>query len=175
MELYHANKVALYINDIALRKMLICVNASPFLECGGILLGKKECNWEKYYITDLGIPTKFDTQGSMSFVRDKRSAQRLIKRTWKESHGFVNHIGEWHSHIFMSPYPSLQDKLDMKRAFLEGETLFDHFFTLIMSSDNQIYIGLVERGNIIDSNVVKVEKECINIVQDTIRKNAKRR
>jgi len=165
MELYRENGIALYIEEIALKRIIITTKQTPYLEAGGVLLGKKVKGWEKYIITNVGIPTNNDKQGPLSFIRNKQQAQELTDFAWHESNGEVNHIGEWHSHIFPSPMPSWVDRSDMKRSYDDGEFVFDHFFSLIVSSDLRIYIGIVEKGDIVDYRVVRVDKECIDIVR----------
>ena len=170
MELYRQNNIALYIENVILRKMLISARQNPLLESGGVVLGRKELDWEKYVITDIGIPTRYDTQSAFSFVRNRENAQRVVNHAWEQSNGEVNHIGEWHSHIFPSPFPSWQDRQDMKRAYYDHECLFEHFFTLIVSSDLKVYVGVVKKGVIIEYSIVKVGKECTDIVRDISRK-----
>ena len=165
MELFREDGIALYIKERALRRIITSTKQTPRLEAGGVLLGKKAKDWEKYIITDVGIPSKYDKQSPLSFVRDKQHAQELTNNAWLESSGEVNHIGEWHSHIFPSPMPSWVDRCDMKRSYDDGEFVFDHFFTLIVSSDLRVYVGIVEKGDIVDFRVVRVDKECIDIVR----------
>ena len=163
MELFREDGIALYIKESALRRIITSTKHTPRLEAGGVLLGKKAKDWEKYIITDVGIPTKYDKQRPLSFVRDKQQAQKLTNNAWIESSGVINHIGEWHSHIFPSPMPSWVDRCDMKRSYDDGEFVFDHYFTLIISSNLNVYVGIVEKGNIVDYRVVRLEKECIGI------------
>lgn len=155
IELYHQHGVELLIEEDALQKMLHSAAHDPSLEAGGILLGKKKAGSACYCITDVGTPGILDRPGPFFFVRSRISAEKLVTRAWKKSGGTVNHIGEWHSHPFPSPLPSGQDRQDMDRAYREGEVLFPHFFTLIVSEDFRIFVGLVERGKIIDSQIIK--------------------
>lgn len=164
MELYRNNTIALYIEKEAFNKMIVAAKRTPGIEAGGIILGKKASSWNKYIITDVGTPTNKDTQRPFSFIRNKENAQILTNRVWEESGGEINHIGEWHSHIFPSPIPSVVDKSDMKRAYKDGECVFDHFFTLIISSDLRLYVGVVSKGKIVYSRLLKVDKECTDIM-----------
>ena len=164
MELFRENGIALYIEEPAFKKIITAARKDPGLEAGGIILGRKQNGWEKYIISDVGIPTGRDTQKAFSFIRNKENAQELTNRLWQESNGEINHIGEWHSHIFPSPRPSPIDRNDMKRAYTEGEYIFDHFFTIIVSSDLRLFVGIVEKGIIVYSQIIKVEKECTDIL-----------
>ena len=164
MELFRENGIALYIEEPAFKKMIAAARKVPGLEAGGIILGRKQNGWEKYIISDVGIPTGRDTQKPFSFIRNKENAQELTNRFWQKSNGEINHIGEWHSHIFPSPRPSPIDRNDMKRAYTEGEYIFDHFFTIIVSSDLRLFVGIVEKGIIVYSQIIKVEKECTDIL-----------
>lgn len=176
MELYNNNDILLEIERDALKKLIFCVKRNPLLEAGGVLLGKKRIDSEAYLITDIGVPTRYDKQGPMSFVRSMISARQHINSAWQNSGGFVNHIGEWHSHIFDSPYPSLQDKRDMERAYIDGEYVFDCFFTVIVSRDLQIYTGLAVRGKIIDYNIIKAGQElCMDTAWERVMKAEKRK
>lgn len=156
MELFHSKDAVLSIDVDALQKMIECVLHHQTLEAGGILLGKKSSAGDTYSIVDVGLPSKFDKQGPVSFVRSKISAKRLVNKAWHQSCGVINHIGEWHSHTFNSPWPSMQDQCDMMRAYTDGEFVFNYFFTVIVSKDLQIFTGLVSHGNIIDHNIVKI-------------------
>ena len=164
MELFRENGIALYIEEPSFKKIITATRKDPGLEAGGIILGRKQNGWEKYIISDVGIPTGRDTQKPFSFIRNKENAQELTNRLWQESNGEINHIGEWHSHIFPSPRPSPIDRNDMKRAYTEGEYMFDHFFTIIVSSDLRLFVGIVEKGIIVYSQIIKVEKECTGIL-----------
>lgn len=164
MELYRNNSVALFIEKEAFDKMIAAAREKPGLEAGGIVLGKKSSRWNKYIITDVGTPTDKDIQRPFSFIRNKESAQILTNQAWEESAGEINHIGEWHSHILPSPKPSFIDISDVKRAYKDGECVFEHFFTLIVSSDFRLFVGVVSKGNIVYSQVLKVEKECTDIM-----------
>lgn len=165
MELIHCEDITLYIEKEALAKMLSCAHYYRSVEAGGIILGKKVIDAEKYIITDIGKPTCFDKQAPLSFIRNKKSAQILTNRAWRKSNGIVNRIGEWHSHVFPSPIPSGQDINDMYRTYHDGEFVFDHFFTLIVASDASIFVGVVEQGSIIYSNIIRMGRECTDIVR----------
>ena len=171
MELYNNHGVVLTIDRSALKKMISSVKNNQSLEAGGVLLGKKKISCETYTVTDVGIPTKYDRRAPLHFIRSAVSARQQVDDAWKKSSGTVNHIGEWHSHTFASPYPSPQDRRDMVRAFLDGEYVFDHFFTIIVSNDWQIFTGLVERGKIVDYKIVKVGRElCTDTALESIAK-----
>lgn len=165
MELFNERGIALYIEEKALAKMLSCAHYYCSIEAGGIILGKKVVGFEKYIITDIGTPTRFDRQAPLSFVRNKKDAQILTNEAWRKSNGIINRIGEWHSHVFPSPIPSTQDRYDMYRTYRDGEFVFDHFFTLIVASDDSIFVGVVEQGSIINSNIIRMGRECTDIVR----------
>lgn len=164
MELYHSKDAILTIDSTALKEMLLCVLEEDKLESGGILLGRKKNNCETYSISKVGLPSELDKRSPFSFVRSSAIARKIVNNAWKQSLGIVNHIGEWHSHIFDSSHPSYQDQKDMMRAYQEGECLFEHFFTVIISRNLQIYTGLVFHGEIIDSNIIRVGKEYARIL-----------
>ena len=79
-------------------------------ESGGILLGKKELSQEKYLITGISLPSSKDISGSTYFIRNKDVAQQVINDSWIQSKGFVNYLGEWHTHCCKVPSPSHTDK-----------------------------------------------------------------
>lgn len=159
MELFHNKDAVLVIETVALQKMLDCVLSNAELEAGGILLGRKSISGNTYSITDVGLPSRFDKRGPLSFVRSRISARRLVNKAWHNSHGEINHLGEWHSHIFNSPWPSIQDCRDMVRAYEDGEYIYDYFFTIIISRDMQIFTGLVSHGKIIDHNTIRIRRD----------------
>ena len=171
MELFHNKDAVLTIEEGALSKIIECTTKDRNLEAGGILLGRKSAAGDTYSIVDVGQPSELDRRTSISFIRSKVSAKKLVDKAWHNSGGVNNHIGEWHSHTFDYPIPSFQDKRDMARAYNDGEYVFDYFFTVIISRDFQIFSGLVSQGSIVDYNIIRVGREiCTDTVQMKIRK-----
>jgi integrative and conjugative element protein (TIGR02256 family) len=128
-------------------------------EAGGILLGKKLTNSDDYTISEMTCPNQFDTRTRFSFLRNKKVAQRIINERWATSNGIVNYLGEWHTHPFPSPMPSMTDQLLLNIIAREKSNVFMYYFMIILGSTGKLFVGISSsnnRGKIIDYKVIEV-------------------
>lgn len=109
-------------------------------ESGGILLGKKVKNKNIYYIVDLSKPNECDTSSRFGFVRNAKAAQKYINSTWKKSHGYINYIGEWHTHPEIHPSPSSTDVNCYIRILKEKTSPFQLNINIIYGIADTFYI-----------------------------------
>ncbi len=131
-------------------------------ESGGVLLGKKDINDNTYYITNISRPSKFDISSLFSFVRSKDSAQRIINKSWQESGGVINYLGEWHTHCEITPSPSQTDKRLVKQIFKDQSNSFNHYFMIILGSEGGLFIGAIDStrgdGFLYSKNIEEIDK-----------------
>ncbi len=66
-------------------------------EFGGIFLGKTSPNCSKITITELVIPTEYESKPN-GFTRHPHNLNDRIKDEYNRSEGEINYVGEWHTH-----------------------------------------------------------------------------
>lgn len=112
-------------------------------ESGGILLGKYELITNTYCISDITLPSKNDLSGHSFFIRNKKNAQRVIDKSWNNSQGIVNYIGEWHTHCCQFPTPSSTDAKLMRQIYDDKVCPFNYFFMIIVGQNKNLYIRAI--------------------------------
>jgi len=137
-----------------------CYSQGAFdFEAGGILLGKKLIDSEDYTISELTRPNQFDKRTRFGFLRSKKAAQHVINQRWRNSKGIVNYLGEWHTHPFANPMPSMTDQILLNTIAKEKSCVFTHYFMFILGSTGKMFIGVSSsssRGIIIDYQIIEV-------------------
>lgn len=147
----------LYIENSVLMKMFQYIQTRESdTEAGGILLGKQLENREEYILSDISEPKAKDKRKRFSFVRDKRSAQFVINKAWKETKGVTNYLGEWHSHPESNPIPSNTDRNLIQQVINDRSNVFTKVFLIIIGLDKSMYIGLAN-SNISNNIILSVE------------------
>lgn len=111
-------------------------------ESGGVLLGTRHARLPKYEVVDLTFPGKLDKRGRFHFLRSKRAANKAIKRSWSQSGGKVNYIGEWHTHDEPLPRPSRADRKLMRQIVKDRSCRFDKAFMLIIGNGDTFFAGM---------------------------------
>lgn len=82
-------------------------------EAGGLVLGNRK---EGYlHVIEASLPTEWDHQSRVAFLRSAKGHRIKALRLWKKSHGKVDWLGEWHSHPGFLPNPSWIDRQNWKR------------------------------------------------------------
>lgn len=128
------------------------------LESGGVLLGTRDANLPKYEVADLTFLGKLDRRGHFRFLRSKRSANKAIRRSWAQSGGRVNYVGEWHTHDEPVPRPSATDRRLMKSIVRDQSCRYDRVFMLIVGNDGMAFVGMTHsdsEGKFEDEVIVK--------------------
>jgi integrative and conjugative element protein (TIGR02256 family) len=82
-------------------------------EAGGLLLGlRRGLHLE---ILDLTLPGRGDRRYPMRFERRCRSHQASATAAWRRSEGFIDYLGEWHTHLETDPTPSSIDRSSLRQ------------------------------------------------------------
>lgn len=83
-------------------------------ESGGILLGfRKEDNHLE--VCSATEPTTTDQQSRYEFTRNRGVHQSRARQLWLRSRGYIDYIGEWHTHPESIPSPSFVDIRSWKK------------------------------------------------------------
>lgn len=110
-------------------------------ESGGILLGQVVGN--KFFITRITMPNKFDQQSRFSFHRDKDVAQILADYEYINSQGKTIYLGEWHTHPELFPTPSSRDIKMIKEQFDLGKNLRRVIF-MVIQGQKGLFAGIFD-------------------------------
>ena len=113
-------------------------------ENGGILLGKFNKKNNTYIITNLSTTNSKDRKGKYFFIRNKKEAQAIINRFWKESKGEINYLGEWHTHNEEYPNPSFIDKQLIKQMLNNKNAEIDNVFMVILGKNKNLYMCTID-------------------------------
>lgn len=116
-------------------------------EAGGILLGKIKTDYSEYIIEDISEPSKMDKRSRFSFVRNRKSAQRIINKSFKESNGIIQYLGEWHTHPQINPFPSPIDKNLLIQCSKNIENVSCTIFMIILGFDGSLFVGYTRKNN----------------------------
>ena len=115
-------------------------------EAGGVLLGRMMIKNPDVVTDTISIPTKKDVRSRHRFTRAQQSAQVAIARAWRESEGYSNYLGEWHTHPEDIPSPSGVDLADW--AHLVGTAQFEQdslFF--VIAGREAVVVWELQRGS----------------------------
>ena len=153
------NDYIIVIEDSVIKEINRYKQFSNQNESGGILLGKKLKGKKELHIVDISKPNKHDSSSRFYFVRNAKAAQKIIKKKWKKSNGYVNYIGEWHTHREAKPIPSKVDIDSYKRISIEKSSLYGETINLIIGNSAYFYINIVYEGAIILERLVTKEDE----------------
>lgn len=108
-------------------------------ESGGILLGRIFEN--KVVIEAVTTPDRRDKAGLTFFNRNRRKAQDIVNKTWKDSEGALIYLGEWHTHAEPCPKPSATDKTMIQHMLRESIMEIDFLLTVIVGI-NDYWVGV---------------------------------
>lgn len=82
-------------------------------EAGGILLGFRR--GPHLHVTSVTTPGAADSRSRYSFVRQDRVHQARATNGWKQSGGYLDYLGEWHTHPETVPTPSALDLMEWRK------------------------------------------------------------
>ncbi len=116
-------------------------------ESGGILLGTQVSDAQQFEITMASMPSILDVSRHYSFLRRMTPANKLISKSWDNSAGTVNYLGEWHTHNEPNPTPSATDRSLMLQVVKDGSCLLDRAFMFIVGNSGKAYVGAVSLHN----------------------------
>ena len=140
-------EVTIELTDSVMKKLKNYVQDKGSNESGGILLGGYIPDEKKYIITDISVPCKKDFQSPILFIRNRKNAQKIIDRFWKQSNGKINYLGEWHTHSCEMPYPSFVDKALLRTIISDRSNVWNEIFMLILGQNNTFYLGMSNTNN----------------------------
>lgn len=131
-------------SDQAIRKMLQFRQdslAKP--EAGGILVGfRRKPHLE---VVDVSTPAFLDKRTRTGFNRRDGKHQRFAKKCWKESNGYIDYLGEWHTHPEHHPTPS---SLDIEESLAKAvEVRRTQILEVIIGTDGA-WMGLVSASGV---------------------------
>lgn len=127
-------------------------------EAGGILLGGYIPEKKRYVITSCSVPNNQDIREPNFFVRNKVAAQEIINKTWIESDGEINYLGEWHTHAWPFPIPSSVDRELLRLIITDKSNVWNDIFMIIVGVENTLYIGATNinaKGDIVSEIKVR--------------------
>lgn len=106
-------------------------------EAGGILIGYRRA--DHLHIVEATVPGPADTGTRVSFRRDDLGHQRRASARWQDSHGYLDYLGEWHTHPEMSPSPSGTDLRAWQEVVARRPT--EVFVFAILGIESGMWIG----------------------------------
>lgn len=110
-------------------------------EAGGILVGfRRKPHLE---IVDVTTPAFLDKRSRMGFDRRDGNHQRFARKCWKQSNGYIDYLGEWHTHPERYPRPSpldLEESATKAAEFPRGPILE------VMVGTQDTWVGVVSRS-----------------------------
>lgn len=89
-------------------------------ETGGILMGSR-IDDKTLFITEMVIPKDFDSSPN-SYTREVADINLYLAESYHRSNGFINYLGEWHSHPNASAQFSQKDLRTMQKIANEPNT-----------------------------------------------------
>lgn len=140
------NKLKLIIEDEVLSSIYKFNLINYKHENGGVLLGKFNKKEKTYIITNISTTNSEDRKGRYFFIRNKKQAQAIINKYWKNSNGEINYLGEWHTHDEEYPNPSFVDKQLVKQMLNNKNIEIDNVFMIILGKNKNLYICTID-GN----------------------------
>ncbi|MGI9951986.1 Mov34/MPN/PAD-1 family protein [Moorellaceae bacterium AZ2] len=124
------------ISSLVIQKMAQFIQTSlDATEAGGVLLGRFILNSEDIVVDDITVPHKKDKRIRHCFIRNKRAHQLEIVKSWRESGGTCNYLGEWHTHPEPKPQPSSNDIKDWKRILKQARFDYESLFFVVVGTE----------------------------------------
>jgi integrative and conjugative element protein (TIGR02256 family) len=121
---------------------------APGVERGGLILGYRKAG--ALEVTSISFPSRWDRATPTAFFRSERGHRKRALREWVKSRGYVDWIGEWHTHPGGFAEPSFRDRSTWKD--LVKHTGQPMVFIIVAGTSR--FIGLQPSVN---SGVVRLE------------------
>lgn len=104
-------------------------------EAGGVLIG--ETRERSTTIQIATPPQSTDVRTRTKFNRKSKGHQDFVIKSWKESQGLSDYVGEWHTHPEPNPSPSWVDRVGWaKRSALGRRAL-----VVVIVGQLSLYVG----------------------------------
>lgn len=152
-------KRKLLLTDEVIQRLYNISHSSDQNESGGILIGKVSKDLSTIIITDITTPTSADRRGRFFFIRNRKSAQKVINTEWIRSLGVKNYLGEWHTHPERYPSPSPKDLELIDNCNKKNSNPFEFLFMIIAGNGMEIYVGYQEKNAENIQKLVSIEEE----------------
>ena len=127
-------------------------------EAGGVLLGFRR--GPHLHGTIATVPASRDKATPIRFHRQDSRHQEIALEAWRRSSGYVDWIGEWHSHPGGSPTPS---HVDLKTWTQQVERVRLPMMFLIVSS-KQIGVFLMRPREKSAAQLQELDRACEGII-----------
>lgn len=113
-------------------------------EAGGMLFSR-DIYTDSLIVSRISLPQRKDTRLRFFFRVNKKSAQRIIEKNFKEGYYY---IGDWHTHPELCPTPSLIDIQTIKSIFNKSDHKLKYMFHSIIGNSEHFkpYVGITD-GN----------------------------
>lgn len=97
-------------------------------ESGGILIGSIKTTGD-IIIRGYSSPQRKDKATRTSYKKNKQQHQQILDKYWETSGGYINYLGDWHTHPEKFPRPSHIDLKSWKHIL--SDNLNDEFYACI--------------------------------------------
>lgn len=137
------NKTLLYFETGALNqfsKYIQSKGTTP--ESGGLLLGT--IHGDHLIVKEITTPTIWDKCRRYLFERSPMGHSKVADDRWRESHGLVRYIGEWHTHPEDYPLPSSLDIMEWQK--LAEQRADKRSLLAVIIGRKGMYIELISSG-----------------------------
>lgn len=125
-------------------------------EAGGVLMGRALIN-NNFIISANSEPQSRDTRLRCFFQKNKHDHQKIVDSYWKASKGYINYLGEWHTHPESCPKPSSLDLEGWKYNLdLNKNEIFAHVFIIVGTLEIGIWLGIKITKTILNVGYYKI-------------------
>lgn len=134
IEIYSNNrKLWIRLNEEALEKAIDICRASKKTETGGVITGFYSTSGITCTIESLYPPTIDSIHNRRTFLSGVKGLTNLFKALWVKQEYY---IGEWHFHPRNPPFPSKQDRVQL-RDIAEKEDFYCKFPLMLIIGQNK--------------------------------------
>jgi len=146
---YKINGVFIKLEQDVIYQLNAYYQENTQYETGGILLGCIGDEGNVIVIRE-AYQIKSTWYSPIQYKRNAKKAQKIINKRWRETEGFINYVGEWHTHPNMRPLPSSIDKKSLYKITNCIDKQIPVVALLILGKDNETTLT-VGRGQKIDA------------------------
>jgi hypothetical protein len=107
------------ISDEVVVHMFRLCDANRTRETGGILIGSYSSDFTTAHIDEVTSPPSDSRCGQDWFHRGTDGLEELLRQRWHVEPR-THYVGEWHFHTAHVPWPSPQDKKQMREVALDS-------------------------------------------------------
>ncbi|MFT4850483.1 MAG: integrative and conjugative element protein (TIGR02256 family) [Sediminicola sp.] len=105
-------------------------------EACGIILGGLVRHTNTIFIDECTAPGHLDQRHRFHYTMLDPQHQNSINKAFKDSNGFTNYLGIWHSHPEPHPIPSAIDMQDWKKAMMINSNILPAFVFVIVGTQS---------------------------------------